>query len=152
MTALKVEWDESHAVRSSSADISAQYRALAAKPGMVARKDGDAVGALTRGARVVEAVYEVPFLAHACMEPMNCVVQLAADRCEIWNGEQFQTVDQGAIAKLTGLKPEQILLNQLFAGGSFGRRANPQSDYVVEAVSIAKASQSTVPGQAGLDP
>ncbi len=142
--ALTVEWDESQAFTRSTEEISAQYRALATKPGAVARKDGDAEGALKRG-KAIEAVYEVPFLAHACMEPMNCVVQLSADRCEIWNGEQFQTVDQGAIAHLTGLKPEQIVLNQLFAGGSFGRRANPKSDYVLEAVSIAKASTAGVP-------
>ncbi len=142
--ALKVEWDESQAFTQSTSDISAQYRVLAGKPGAVARKDGDVEGALKRGKRV-EAVYEVPYLAHACMEPMNCVVQLSADRCEIWNGEQFQTVDQGAIAGMTGLKPEQVFLNQLFAGGSFGRRANPWSDYLLEAVSIAKASTAKAP-------
>jgi isoquinoline 1-oxidoreductase beta subunit len=142
---LKVEWDESHAYTQSTSEISAQYRSLATRPGKVARKDGDVEGALRRGAKRVEAVYEVPFLAHACMEPMNCVVQLSADRCEIWNGEQFQTVDQGAVAALTGLKPEQVFLNQLFAGGSFGRRANPKSDYLLEAVSIAKAIQGKAP-------
>jgi isoquinoline 1-oxidoreductase beta subunit len=73
------------------------------------------------------------------MEPMNCVVKLAADRCDVWNGEQFQTVDQGAVAKVVGLQPQQVFLHQVFAGGSFGRRANPQSDYLVEAASIAKA-------------
>src|SRR5205823_74565 len=62
-----------------------------------------------------------------------------AERCEVWNGEQFQTVDQQAVARAVGLKPEQVFFNQLFAGGSFGRRANPASDYVVEAASIAKA-------------
>ncbi len=142
--ALKVEWDESQAFTQSTSDISARYRALAATPGAVARKDGDAEGALGRGKRV-EAVYEVPYLAHASMEPMNCVVQLSADRCEVWNGEQFQTVDQGAIAHLTGLKPEQVFLNQLFAGGSFGRRANPKSDYLLEAVSIAQAIKGAAP-------
>ncbi|MEO8140888.1 MAG: xanthine dehydrogenase family protein molybdopterin-binding subunit [Gemmatimonadota bacterium] len=142
---LKVEWDEAQAFTRSTSDISAQYRTLATKPGKVARKDGDVEGALKHGTKRVEAVYEVPFLAHACMEPMNCVVQLSADRCEIWNGEQFQTVDQGAIAGMTGLKPEQVILNQLFAGGSFGRRANPKSDYLLEAVSIAKAIQGKAP-------
>ncbi len=143
--ALKLEWDESRAFTKSSAQISAEYHELARKPGMVARKEGNATAALARGGSVVEAVYEVPFLAHACMEPMNCVVQLSADRCEIWNGEQFQTVDQGAIAQFTGLKPEQVFLNQLFAGGSFGRRANPRSDYLLEAVSIAKAIGGKAP-------
>jgi len=73
------------------------------------------------------------------MEPMNCVVKLSDDRCDVWNGEQFQTVDQGSVAKTVGLTPQQVFLHQLFAGGSFGRRANPQSDYLVEAASIAKS-------------
>jgi len=94
---------------------------------------------------VVEATLEVPYLAHSAMEPLNCVVQLSADRCEIWNGEQMQTPDQMAVAQLTGLKPEQVQLHMLFAGGSFGRRANPQADFVVEAVSIAQASKSKAP-------
>lgn len=142
---LKVEWDESQAFTLGSAEIVAQYRALAAQPGTVARRDGDAEGTLGRSGKIVEAVYEVPYLAHACMEPMNCVVRLSADRCEIWNGEQLQTVDQGAIARMTGLKPEQVFITQLFAGGSFGRRANPQSDYVLEAVAIAKATGGKAP-------
>jgi isoquinoline 1-oxidoreductase beta subunit len=79
------------------------------------------------------------------MEPLDCVVKLGKDACEIWNGEQLHTPDQFAVAKLTGLKPEQVKLNMLYAGGSFGRRANPQSDYVVEAVSIAKAIDGRVP-------
>jgi isoquinoline 1-oxidoreductase beta subunit len=79
------------------------------------------------------------------MEPMNCVVSLRPNGCEIWNGEQFQTVDQAAVAKLLGLAPSQVRLNMLFAGGSFGRRANPQSDFVLEAVAIAKAAGGRVP-------
>src|SRR5205814_1465448 len=70
---------------------------------------------------------------------VRCVVELSADRCDVWNGEQFQTVDQGSVAKTVGLSPQQVFLHQLFAGGSFGRRANPQSDYLVEAASIAKS-------------
>src|SRR6266571_1109459 len=96
-------------------------------------------------ARAIEAAYEFPYLAHACMEPMNCVVQLAPDACEIWNGEQFQSIDQGAVAAVLGLKPEQVKLNMLYAGGSFGRRANPHADYVVEAAAIAKAIDGRAP-------
>jgi len=70
---------------------------------------------------------------------MNCVVKLSADACEIWNGEQFQSIDQPEVAAVLGIRPEQVKLNMLFAGGSFGRRANPHADYVVEAVQIAKA-------------
>ena len=141
---LTVEWDESNAFRSSSADLFAQYHALVGTPGRVVRKEGHAEAALRQG-KAVEAVYEFPFLAHASMEPLNCVVRLSADRCEIWNGEQIQTPDQMAVAAMTGLKPEQVSLTMLYAGGSFGRRANPKSDYVLQAVSIAKAIDGRVP-------
>ncbi len=137
--ALKVEWDETPAVKLSSADLLAEYKRLAATPGTVARNDGDAARALAGAASTVEAAYEFPYLAHAPMEPMNCVVKLDADRCEVWNGEQFHTVDQSNVAQAVGLKPDQVFINQLFAGGSFGRRANPFSDYLVEAATIAKA-------------
>jgi isoquinoline 1-oxidoreductase beta subunit len=137
--ALKIEWDESAAFRQSSADILADYRKLAATPGAIARNDGDAAKALAGAVRTLEASFEFPYLAHAAMEPLNCVVKLDADACEVWNGEQFQTVDQGAVAEVVGLKPEQVKINMLYAGGSFGRRANPASDYVREAAYIAKA-------------
>jgi isoquinoline 1-oxidoreductase subunit beta len=137
--ALAVEWDDGTAFKASSADILAEYQRLAAMPGKVARNDGDAAKAIAGAAKTVDATYEFPYLAHAAMEPMNCVVKLAADRCDVWNGEQFQTVDQAAVAKVVGLQPSQVYLHQVFAGGSFGRRANPQSDYLVEAASIAKS-------------
>ena len=145
---LKIEWDETAAIKSSSADILAEYKRLAATPGTVARNDGDAAKALAGAARTLEAAYEFPYLAHATMEPMNCVVKLDADRCELWNGEQFHTVDQMNVAQAVGLKPEQVFINQLFAGGSFGRRANPFSDYLVEAAAIAKALAVT--GKTGI--
>jgi isoquinoline 1-oxidoreductase beta subunit len=143
--ALSAEWDEANAFRMSSADILAEYKKLAATPGTPARKEGDTEKALAGAATTLEAAYEFPFLAHAAMEPMNCVVKLDAGGCEIWNGEQFQTVDQMAVAQVLGLKPEQVKLNQLYAGGSFGRRANPKSDFLVEAAAIAKASGGKAP-------
>lgn len=143
--ALTVEWDESGAMAESTADLMRQFRDLAQKPGVEIRKEGDAEKGLAGAARVVEATYELPYLAHATMEPLNCVVQLGKDRCGIWNGEQFQTPDQGAVAALTGLKPEQVAITMLYAGGSFGRRANPKADYVLEAVSIAKAIDGRAP-------
>ncbi|MEW6690405.1 MAG: molybdopterin cofactor-binding domain-containing protein, partial [Pseudomonadota bacterium] len=82
---------------------------------------------------------------HACMEPMNCVVRLGADGIEVWNGEQLHTGDQHALAALLGLKPEQVQIHMLYAGGSFGRRANPLSDYVLEAAAIAKAAGGKAP-------
>jgi isoquinoline 1-oxidoreductase beta subunit len=143
--ALAVEWEESGAFKLGSAEIMAEYRALAATPGLPARKEGDPAGAFERAAKTLEAAYEFPYLAHACMEPMNCVVKLSADACEIWNGEQFQSIDQPEVAAVLGMKPEQVKLNMLFAGGSFGRRANPHADYVVEAVQIAKAIEGRAP-------
>jgi isoquinoline 1-oxidoreductase beta subunit len=143
--ALAVEWDEAGAFKLGSEEIMAEYRRLVATPGATAKKEGDVAAALGSAAKTFEAVYEFPYLAHACMEPMNCVVKLSADACEIWNGEQFQSIDQPAVAQLLGMKPEQVKLNMLFAGGSFGRRANPQSDYVLEAVQVAKAIGGRVP-------
>jgi isoquinoline 1-oxidoreductase beta subunit len=143
--ALKVEWDDSAAVKQGSAEILAEYRKLSAGSGLVARNDGDVAKALAAGGRHVAATYEVPYLAHAPMEPLNCVARIDANGCEIWNGEQFQTVDQMNVAKLLGLKPEQVKINMLYAGGSFGRRANSTSDYIVEAVAIAKAANTDAP-------
>jgi isoquinoline 1-oxidoreductase beta subunit len=137
--ALAVEWDETDAFKLSSADILAQYRKLAEKPGLPARKDGDVEGAFAAAAKTIQAEFEFPYLAHATMEPMNCVMRLDGNGCEVWNGEQFQTVDQMMVAAVLGVKPEQVRLNMLYAGGSFGRRANPQSDYLVETANIVKA-------------
>jgi isoquinoline 1-oxidoreductase beta subunit len=122
-----------------------EYKKLAATPGTPARKDGDADQALASAARTIEAAYEFPYLAHAAMEPMNCVVRLGAEGCEVWNGEQFQTVDQAVVAKFLGLDAAQVTIHQLYAGGSFGRRANPKSDFVLEAAAIAKATNGAAP-------
>jgi isoquinoline 1-oxidoreductase beta subunit len=143
--ALKVEWDESGAETRVTPELLAEYRALAATPGTVARKDGDVDAAFARAARVIEATYEVPYLAHATMEPLNCVVRLGRGECEMWYGAQLQTGDQMAVARALGLKPAQVKINMLYAGGSFGRRANPRSDYVVEAAEIAKAIEGRAP-------
>jgi isoquinoline 1-oxidoreductase subunit beta len=143
--ALTVEWDETNAFKQGSAGILADYRKLAATPGVVARNDGDVEAAFKKAARVIEATYEVPFLAHASMEPLNCVVQLGDNSCEMWNGEQFQSLDQPAVARVLGIPPENVKLNMLYAGGSFGRRACPVSDYVMEAAAIAKAAGTRAP-------
>jgi isoquinoline 1-oxidoreductase beta subunit len=137
--ALKVEWDDAKAEKRSSAAIMAEYRKLTEQPGKPARKEGDVAGALKTAAKTVTASYEFPYLAHAPMEPLDAVVKLDANGCEIWAGDQFQTFDQANAAATAGLKPEQVKIHTLYAGGSFGRRANVWSDYVVEAVSIAKA-------------
>ena len=136
---LKVEWDDSKAEKRSTAAIMAEYRTLSEQPGMPARNDGDVAAALKGAAKTVSATYEFPYLAHAPMEPLDAVVKLDANSCEIWAGDQFQTVDQANAAATAGLKPEQVNIHTLLAGGSFGRRANMGSDYIVEAVSVAKA-------------
>ncbi len=143
--AVKVEWDETNAFRMSSDAIFAQYKELARKPGVEARKAGDFNKASAEAARSVEASYEFPFLAHASMEPMNCVLQIKPDGCEVWNGEQFHTGDQNVIAGILGIKPEQVKINMLYAGGSFGRRGNAWSDYLADAAEIAKAEGSGKP-------
>jgi isoquinoline 1-oxidoreductase beta subunit len=137
--ALVIEWDDSQAEKRSSSDLLAEYRSLAEQPGLSARKDGDAAQAIKSAAHQLSATYEFPYLAHAPMEPLDAVVKLSASSCEIWAGDQFQTVDQSNAARVAGLDPKQVSIHTLYAGGSFGRRANPGSDYIVEAVSIAKA-------------
>lgn len=137
---LKINWDESAAFKKSTDEIMADFKELAKTPGLPARNDGDSAAALANAETVIEAEFEFPYLAHSAMEPMNCVAQITPDGCELWNGEQLHTGDQHAVAGLLGLKPEQVKINMLFAGGSFGRRANPHSDYVLETVNIAKAN------------
>lgn len=141
--ALKIEWDDSGAEMRGSAEIAAAYRELREKPGTALRSDGNAEAALAGAAKIFIADYEFPYLAHASMEPLNCTVELAADRCTIWSGSQMQTLDQGIAAQISGLKPEQVEVRTLFAGGSFGRRGG--QTVVAEAVAIAKALGGTAP-------
>jgi isoquinoline 1-oxidoreductase beta subunit len=143
--ALIIEWDDSAAFKQSSADIMASYKSLAEKPGVSARKVGDVAAAFASAAKVVEAAYEFPYLAHASMEPLNCVVQIRDDGVEVWNGEQFQSIDQMTIASVAGVPPSKVKINVLYAGGSFGRRANPVADYTSEAAAIAKAANTKSP-------
>jgi isoquinoline 1-oxidoreductase subunit beta len=137
--ALRVEWDDSKAEKRSSAAMMEEYRRLADQPALPARKQGDAKKAISEAARKISANFEFPYLAHAPMEPLDAVVKLDAKSCEIWAGDQFQTIDQMNAAQTAGLTPAQVSIHTLYAGGSFGRRANTISDYIVEAVSIAKA-------------
>ncbi|MDA8230395.1 MAG: xanthine dehydrogenase family protein molybdopterin-binding subunit [Magnetospirillum sp.] len=142
--ALRVEWRDGAGATLSTDAIRARYAALLEQPGLAARREGDADAALAASGRRLSAVYEVPYLAHAPMEPLSCAVRLGPGRCEIWAGCQSQTSDQAAAAKVLGLQPQQVAINTLFAGGSFGRRANPTSDYIVEAVEIAKRADGPV--------
>ncbi|WP_058087726.1 xanthine dehydrogenase family protein molybdopterin-binding subunit [Aquabacterium parvum] len=143
--ALTVDWDDSNAFRLGSDEIFARYHELAKQPGAVARSEGDVNAAFSQAQRTLRASYDFPFLAHASMEPLNCVVKLGQGTCEIWNGEQFQSIDQAMVAQQLGIKPEQVTIHMLYAGGSFGRRASKDADYVREAVSIAQAIQGRAP-------
>ena len=143
--ALKVEWDDSSAQKLGTPELLKQYQTLLEKPGAVARKDGDAEAALGAAAKRLQADFEFPFLAHAPMEPVDCVVRLVGSACEVWTGAQFQTMDQVNVATVLGLKPEQVDIHMLFAGGSFGRRANTASDFLVEAAQIVKAIRGRAP-------
>ncbi len=143
--AQAIVWDESGAFKLGSEEILAQFRELAAKPGAVARREGDPEAAMAAAARVVEAEFEVPYLAHAALEPLNCVIAPDEDGVRVLNGEQFQTADQAAVAGVLGLEPRQVRIDMLFAGGSFGRRANPKSDFPTEAAEIFKAAGGKAP-------
>jgi isoquinoline 1-oxidoreductase beta subunit len=142
--ALEIVWDEGALAALDSRTQREQYAELAKQPGVVAKKEGDAPGALGNAAKKFEAVYDLPYLAHATMEPLNCVADVRAESCEIWVGTQFQTVDRDAAAKDAGLKPEQVRLHTMLCGGGFGRRAVPDSHFVREAVQISKAVRTPI--------
>jgi isoquinoline 1-oxidoreductase beta subunit len=138
--ALQIEWDLGPGAEVDSAKLEASYRELARTTGKIAVQHGDCDAALAGAARRVEAEYAVPYLAHAPMEPENCTVRLDGDRCEIWTGTQFQTADQASAAKIAGVPVENVSVHTMFLGGGFGRRATPTSDFVSEAVHVAKAA------------
>ncbi len=142
---LHVEWDDSTAELRGSDQLFKEYHSLLAKPGRTAYREGDVEAALASAALTVEAVFEFPYLAHAPMEPLNCVVDLSENACEIWAGDQSQTMDQANAANAAGLDFRQVKIQTLFAGGSFGRRANPPSDYIVEGVHVARALSGRAP-------
>jgi isoquinoline 1-oxidoreductase subunit beta len=141
--ALEVEWDLGSLAKLSTAALGKQFRETAKTPGKVAKKAANAE-AIKASAKTIVAEYEVPFLAHAAMEPLNCTVELQGDKAEIWVGSQFQGVDLAAAAKALGVEPAKVRLNTMLAGGGFGRRANPVSDYVVEACEIARKAKVPV--------
>jgi isoquinoline 1-oxidoreductase beta subunit len=141
---LEITWDDGPGAALSTVEMRANFSTLSKTPGLVARKVGDPAAALAGAAKTITAEYEVPYLAHCMMEPLNTVVDLHEDRCEIWTGTQFQTGDRAAAAKVAGLKPEQVTLHTTLLGGGFGRRANPSCDFVTEATEVAKAAKVPV--------
>jgi isoquinoline 1-oxidoreductase subunit beta len=135
LDALVITWNEGPNANLSSKDIWEDLRAASAKDGVVAKSTGDIAKGLATGDRV-DAAYELPFLAHATMEPLNCTVQFKPDGCEIWTGTQIMARVQSEAAKAAGLPVEKVTVNNHLIGGGFGRRLEP--DMVVVAVRIAK--------------
>lgn len=134
--ALTLTWDGGKNADNSSERITRELAGAVRTKGAVARHDGEGERALARGTRV-DAVYEVPFLAHATMEPMNCTAHVRPDGCDVWAPTQFQAAAQGTAAKITGLAPEKVRIHTTYLGGGFGRRA--ESDFIAEAVELSKA-------------
>ncbi|MHB8502452.1 MAG: xanthine dehydrogenase family protein molybdopterin-binding subunit, partial [Candidatus Acidiferrales bacterium] len=140
--ALEVKWDEGPAANESTEELRGQFVANAAKPGSVLRNEGDADGALASASKKVEAVYELPFAAHVCMEPMNCTVHIQAERAEAWVPTQAPQWAQAVIAEAAKLPPEKVIVHTTLMGGGFGRRY--QADFVMEAAQVAKTAGKPV--------
>jgi len=135
---LDIRWDDGAFAGTSSVDLWREYETLAAKDGPSFERRGtldfDAASA------VVEGEMRFPFLAHAPMEPLNATARIDGDRCEIWAGTQFQGIDVANLAAATGIDAEHITIHTQWLGGSFGRRAAPHADFLVEAAQVAQAS------------
>ncbi len=142
--ALEIEWDEGALASLSNDSQGAEYAAIAETPGVVAVNRGDVNAALSAAAKRIDVIYQFPYLAHATMEPLNCVADVRPDSCEIWVGTQMQTLDRNAAAALTGLPEEKVKLHTTYLGGGFGRRAVGDAHFVKEAVQVSMAVKAPV--------
>lgn len=140
--ALMIDWDGGDYAGLSTPMLREKYTRLTELPGREAYKHGDFDSALGEAATIVEAVYELPFLAHACMEPLNCVADVRPDRVHIWSSTQSQGQDQQVAAELTGLPLEAVEIHTTFLGGGFGRKSSP--DFAAEAVELSKKAGSPI--------
>lgn len=143
--ALQLEWDTSAVEKVDSVRQLAQYRALAAQPGAPLKYDAD-VSRIAGAPHTIDAEFVFPYLAHTPMEPLNCTVRVVGDKAELWMGSQMPGLDGAAAATVLGLPPTNVQVHVQMAGGGFGRRAIPTSDYVVEACHVTKAARA-----AGID-
>jgi isoquinoline 1-oxidoreductase beta subunit len=134
--ALQVTWDEGPLANLSSTEITKRYADLASKPGVNARNDGNFDTAFASGAKKIERVFEAPYLAHACMEPMNCTANVTADKCDVYVSTQSQTSTQQAAMVASGLPQNKVFVHPMFMGGGFGRRG--EGDFVTDAVETSK--------------
>ena len=135
--ALVAEWDEAAAETRSTEEMFEVWSAAAAAAGREVEASGDVDAAIEGAARIHEAEYRFPFLAHAPMEPLDGVIELSDGAAEVWMGSQLQTVDHGTLASVLGVPQEQIVLNTTFTGGSFGRKAQPTSHFAAELAQVA---------------
>lgn len=142
--ALTVNWDEGANTAYSSERFFEEYRVMADEPGMLAEDIGDSRAALADADETVESVYELPYLTHVTMEPMNATARVESDRCEIWSGTQYQSNDQERVAALLGLPQQAITIHRPLIGGSFGRRASKSADFTIEAVEAARGEDVPV--------
>jgi isoquinoline 1-oxidoreductase subunit beta len=142
LAALAVRWDDGPNGNVSTAEVVQGLDAASQQPGAVARTQGDAAAAIAGAAQKIDAVYQVPFLAHAPLEPMNCTVHVEKDRCEVWTGSQTLTRAQGAAARVTGLPLEKVVVHNHLLGGGFGRRL--EYDWVTQAVRIGQQVEGPV--------
>ena len=136
LAALDIDWDDGPNANVTTASIVEQMARASQKEGVIARSDGDFAKAISGAAKKIEAAYEMPFLAHAAMEPMNCTVHVTKDSCEIWVGIQVVSRAQATAAQVTGLSPDKIQVHNHLLGGGFGRRLDV--DGITQAVAIAK--------------
>ncbi|MEO9530227.1 molybdopterin cofactor-binding domain-containing protein [Roseibium sp.] len=139
---LEIEWDDSEAETRSSDAMLAELKDMTGKPGVKVREDGDVDAALEASDRVIEADYEFPFLAHGAMEPLDIALMFDGENAEFWFGSQIQTIDHNVAATVLGIPFEKVRINTLWAGGSFGRRAQADAHPVAEIATLAKAMQA----------
>jgi isoquinoline 1-oxidoreductase beta subunit len=142
---LDITWDESASEKRGSGAILEHYRSKAGTTGVVAGSHGDIAKALENSERTLTRDYAFPYLAHAPMEPLDGFLRWDGTTAKAAFGSQIQTLDQGAIAGVLGIDPAKVELETLFAGGSFGRRAQPAGDFAAELASVAKAFGTTRP-------
>jgi isoquinoline 1-oxidoreductase beta subunit len=139
--AVTVAWDESRAETASTADLMANYRRIATTTNgqAIATNTGNAEAAMRGAARVIEATFEFPFLAHAALEPLNAVARIQDGRVEVWGGHQMPDIYQAIAAQVAGVTPDKVTMHVMKTGGGFGRRAVIDGDVIVEAVAASRA-------------
>ncbi|GAB3921801.1 xanthine dehydrogenase family protein molybdopterin-binding subunit [Larkinella terrae] len=142
--ALKIEWDLGGHDQLDSSKQLEEYRKLAKTPGIVSQQKGDLPTAFGKAVHTFEAEFSFPYLAHAPMEPLNCTVRIVNNHCEVWTGTQSPLLHQAEVAAYLGISPEQVTFHTPYLGGSFGRRGSFNSDWIMEAVQIAKISRRPI--------